>query len=56
MMVSAFDSSKAMNEEACCESTIEEKACERVCCEGSTKALSLPGVFLDAIVKKVRVV
>jgi len=56
MTVSAFDSSKAMNEEACCELTIEEKACERVCCKKSTKALSLSDVFLDVIVKKVRVV
>ncbi len=45
-----------MNEEACCESTIEEKACEHVCCKKSTKALSLSDVFLDVIVKKMKVV
>jgi len=55
MTVSAFDSLKAMNEEACCELTIEERACERVCCKKSTKALSLSDVFLDVIVKKMRV-
>ncbi len=55
MMISAFDSLKAMNEEACCESTIEEKACEHVCCKRSTKALSLSDVFLNVIVKKMRI-
>ncbi len=56
MMISAFDSSKAMNEEACCQSTIKEKACEHVYCKKSTKALSLSDVFLDVIVKKMRIV
>ncbi len=56
MMISAFDSLKAMNEEVCCESTIEERAYEHVCCKRSTKALSLSDVFLDVIVKKMRVV
>ncbi len=56
MMISAFDSLKAMNEEVCCESTIKEKACKRVCCKESTKALSLSDVFLNVIVKKMRVV
>ncbi len=55
MMISAFDSLKAINEEACCESTIKEKACERVCCKRSTKALSLSDVFLNVIVKKMRI-
>jgi len=55
-MISAFDLLKAMNEEACCESMIEERACEHVYCERSTKALSLSDVFLDVIVKKMRVV
>ncbi len=45
-----------MNEEACCESMIEKKACERVCCKRSTKALSLSDVFLNVIVKKMKVV
>ena len=56
MMISAFDSLKAMNEEACCESTIEEKAYERVCCKKSTKNLSLSKIFLNVIVKKMKVV
>ncbi len=55
-MISAFDLLKAMNEEACCESMIEEKACERVYCKKSTKALSLSDVFLNVIVKKMRIV
>jgi len=55
MMVSAFDSLKAMNEEACCESTIEEKACEDVYCKKSTRTLSLLDVFLNVIVKKMRI-
>jgi len=38
MMISTFDSLKAMNEEACCELMIEEKACERVYCKRSAKA------------------
>ncbi len=54
-MISTFDSLKAMNKEACCESTIEEKACERVYCKRSTKALSLSDVFLNVIVKKMRI-
>ncbi len=56
MMISAFDSLKAMNEEACCESMIEERACERVYCKRSTKVLSLSDVFLNVIVKKMKVV
>ncbi len=56
MMISAFDSSKAMNEEVCCESMIKEKACEHVCCKRSTKALSLSDVFLNVIVKKMKIV
>ncbi len=36
MMISMFDSLKAMNEEVCCESMIEEKACKRVYCKKST--------------------
>jgi len=56
MMISAFDLLKAMNEEACYKSTIEEKACKHVYYKKSTKALSLSDVFLDVIVKKVRVV
>ena len=44
-----------MNKEACCKSTIKEKACERVYCKRSTKALSLSDVFLDVIVKKMRI-
>ncbi len=55
-MISAFDSLKAMNEEACCESMIEEKACERVYCKKSMKVLSLSDVFLNIIVKKMRIV
>ncbi len=55
MMISAFDSLKAMNEEACCKSTIEKKVCERVCCKRSTRALSLSDVFLNVIVKKIRI-
>ncbi len=55
MIISAFDSLKAMNEEVCCESTIKEKACERVCCKKSMKALSLSDVFLNVIVKKMRI-
>ncbi len=47
---------KAINEKACCESTIKEKACEHICCKRSTKALSLSDVFLNVIVKKMRVV
>ncbi len=35
---------------------IEERACERVYCKRSTKALSLSDVFLDVIVKKMRIV
>jgi len=54
-MISAFDSLKAMNEEACCESMIEERACERVYCKKLTKALSLSDVFLNVIVKKMRI-
>jgi len=38
MMISAFDLLKAMNEEVCCELTIEEKACKRVHCKKSAKA------------------
>ncbi len=56
MIISAFDSLKAMNEEVCCESMIEEKAYEHVCCKKSMKALSLSDVFLDVIVKKMKVV
>jgi len=55
-MISAFDSLKAMNEKACYESTIEEKACERVYCKKSMKALSLSEKFLNVIVKKMRIV
>ncbi len=55
MMISAFDLLKAMNEEACCELMIKEKACERVCCKKSTKAWSLSDVFLNLIVKKMRI-
>ncbi len=55
MMISTFDSLKAMNEEACYELMIKEKACERVCYKRSTKALSLSNVFLNVIVKKVRI-
>jgi len=55
MMISAFDSLKAMNKEACCESMIEERACERVYCKKLTKALSLSDVFLNIIVKKMRI-
>ncbi len=55
MMISAFDSLKAMNEEACCESMIKEKACEHVCCKRLIKALSLSNVFLNVIVKKMRI-
>ncbi len=56
MMISTFDSLKAMNEKACYESTIEEKACERVYCKKSMKALSLSEKFLNVIVKKMRIV
>ncbi len=56
MMISAFDSLKTMNEETCCESMIKEKACERVYYKKSMKALSLSNVFLDVIVKKMRIV
>ncbi len=56
MMISAFDLLKAMNEEACCKSTIKERACEHVYCKRSMKALSLSDVFLNVIVKKMRVV
>ncbi len=56
MMISAFDSLKAIDEEACCESMIEKKVCEHVYCKKSTKALSLSDVFLDVIVKKMKVV
>ena len=56
MMISAFDSLKAVNEEACCEMMIEEKACERVYCKKSMKALSLSEKFLNVIVKKMRIV
>jgi len=45
MMISTFDSLKAMNEEVCYESTIKEKAYERVYCEKLTKALSLSDVL-----------
>ncbi len=45
-----------MNEEVCCESMIKEKACERVYDKKSTKVLFLSEVFLDVIVKKMRVV
>ena len=38
MMISAFDLLKTMNEETCCESTIEKRVCERVYCERSAKA------------------
>ncbi len=55
MMISAFDSLKAINEEACCKLTIKKKAYERVCCKRSTKALSLSDVFLNVIVKKMRI-
>ncbi len=34
---------------------IEEKACERVYCKKSMKALSLSDVFLNVIVKKMRI-
>ncbi len=44
-MISTFDSLKAMNEEVCYESTIKEKAYERVYCEKLTKALSLSDVL-----------
>ncbi len=54
-MISAFDSLKAMNEEVCYKLTIEKKACERVYCKKSTKVLSLSNVFLNIIVKKVRI-
>jgi len=54
-MISAFDLLKAMNEEACYESMIKEKACEHVCCKRSMKALSLSDVFLNVIVKKMRI-
>ncbi len=56
MMISAFDSLKAMNKEVCYELMIKEKACKHVCCKKLTKALSLSDVFLDIIVKKMRVV
>jgi len=56
MMISEFDLLKAMNEEVCCELTIKERACERVYCKRSTKALSLSEMFLDVIVKKMRIV
>ncbi len=56
MMISAFDSLKAMNEEVCCESMIKEKACERVYCKKSMKALSLSDLFLNVIIKKMRIV
>ncbi len=45
-----------MNEEVCCESMIKERACERVYCKKLTKALSLSEMFLNVIVKKMRVV
>jgi len=54
-MISAFDLLKAMNEEACCKSMIKEKACEHVYCKKSMKALSLSNVFLNVIVKKMRI-
>ncbi len=44
-----------MNEEACCKSMIKEKVYERVFCKRSTKALSLSDVFLNIIVKKMRI-
>ncbi len=55
-MISAFNSLKAMIEEACCESMIEEKACEHVYCKKLMRALSLSDVFLNVIVKKIRIV
>ena len=55
MMISAFDSLKAVNEEACCELMIEEKACERVYCKKSTRALFLSDVFFNVRVKKMRI-
>ncbi len=55
MMISAFNSLKTMNEEAYCESMIEEKACERIYCKKLTRALSLSDVFLNVIVKKMRI-
>ncbi len=55
MMISAFDSLKAMNEEVCCESTIKERACKHVYCKRSMKALSLSDVFLNIIMKKMRI-
>ncbi len=56
MMISAFDSLKVMNEKACCESMIKEKACKHVYCKRSMKALSLSDVFLNVIMKKMRIV
>ncbi len=44
-----------MNEKACCELMIKEKACKRVYCKKSTKALFLSDVFLNIIVKKMRI-
>jgi len=55
-MISAFDLLKTMNEEACCESMIKERTCEHVCCKKSMKALSLSDVFLNVIVKKMKIV
>ena len=46
---------KTINEEACCESTIKERACERVYCKKSMRAWSLSDVFLNVIVKKKRI-
>jgi len=54
-MISAFNSLKAMNEEVCCELMIKEKVCEHVYCKKSTKALFLSDVFLNDIVKKMRI-
>ena len=55
MMISAFNSLKAMNVEVYCESMIKEKVCEHVYCKRSMKVLSLSDVFLNVIVKKMRV-
>ncbi len=44
-----------MNEEVYCKSMIEEKACEHVYCKRLTKVLSLSDVFLNIIVKKMRI-
>ncbi len=44
-----------MNEEAYCESMIEEKACECIYCKRSMKVLFLSNVFLNIIVKKMKI-